>query len=347
MSYRNKQVENLDTLTHIVLGACIGEVLATKQIGKKALIVGAFAQSIPDFDFVCSLWMDPSANVLAHRGFTHSFLFMLLAAPLLALAFHRWWNKSNNTFKFWLTFFSCQMLVHIVLDAFNAYGTAWFEPFSHDRISFHTLFVADPLYSIPLGIACMVLLIKSPAYSKRIYWAISALLISSLYLGIGIMNKLKVNEAVKAALSDQQITYDKYFTSPTPFNTLLWFAVASNDSGSYVGYRSVFDTNSQIDYQFFPRQDSLLQLAPDQEEVNRLKRFSQDYYTVELRGDTLIFNDLRFGQMIGWQKPRAGFVFHYYLQPELDNSIVLQRGRFANWDKSATRALVDRALSIE
>ena len=39
----------MDTLTHIVLGACIGEVLATKKVGKKALVLGAVTQSIPDF----------------------------------------------------------------------------------------------------------------------------------------------------------------------------------------------------------------------------------------------------------------------------------------------------------
>ena len=337
----------MDTLTHVVLGACIGEALATKKIGKKALLLGAIAQTIPDFDFVCSLWMEPSANVLAHRGFTHSFIFALLLVPLLAYAFHRWWLKPNVSFKFWFTFFSIQVIIHIVLDAFNAYGTAWLEPFTHDRISFHTLFVADPLFSLPLGVACIVLLLKSPGYTKRINWALGGLMISSIYLGWGIMNKFKVDEAVKASLSRQQIAFDTYFTSPTPFNTLLWFAVASNDSGSYVGYRSVFDSHNHIDYQFFPRQDSLLQLAPDQDEVKRLIRFSQGYYTVEIRGDTLIFNDLRFGQMIGWQKPRAGFVFHYYLRPELDNRMVLQRGRFANWDKSATRALVNRALGME
>lgn len=337
----------MDTLTHVVLGACLGEVLATKKIGKKALVLGAVAQTIPDFDFVCSLWMEPSANVLAHRGFTHSFLFTLLLAPLLAYTVHRWWPKRDTTFKFWLTFFSAQILLHVVLDAFNAYGTAWFEPFTHDRISFHTVFVADPFFSIPLGIACIVLVLKSPGYSKRIHWAMGGLMISSLYLGMGIIHKLKVDEAVKTSLFDQHIVFDQYFTSPTPFNTLLWFAVASNDSGSYVGYRSVFDTQAHIEYQFFPRQDSLLNLAPDQAEVKRLKRFSQGYYTVELKGDTLIFNDLRFGQMIGWQKPREGFVFHYYLQPELDNRLVLQRGRFANWDKSATRALVNRALGRE
>lgn len=134
----------------------------------------------------------------------------------------------------------------------------------------------------------------------------------------------------------------QYLSTPTPFNTWLWFVVANTDSGSYVGYRSVFDKRPTIDFQFFHRQDSLIYLATDKEEVNRLKRFSQGYYTFELKGDTLIFNDLRFGQMVGWKNPKAGFVFHYYLEPELDNRLVLQRGRFADWDWQATKDLLTR-----
>ncbi|MBA4058037.1 MAG: metal-dependent hydrolase, partial [Marivirga sp.] len=65
----------MDTITHIAIGACIGELLAAKRIGKKALVVGSAAQIIPDIDLFYALWMSPSSNALAHRGFTHSFLF--------------------------------------------------------------------------------------------------------------------------------------------------------------------------------------------------------------------------------------------------------------------------------
>lgn len=337
----------MDTITHIALGACIGELLATKRIGKKALVFGALAQSVPDFDFVFSFWLEPSANVLAHRGFTHSFLFVLLVAPIFAWAAQRGWGNTQTTFKYWLTFFGVQIFVHTVLDAFNAYGTAWFEPFSHARISFHTLFVADPLFSISLGTATLYLIVTSAINKSRVYWAAGGIIVSAFYLGYALSNKLTVNKAVKMSLVEQGININHYFTTPTPFNNLLWYVVANSDSGSFVGYRSVFDKKRKIDFQFFPRQDFLLNLTNIQAEVNRLKQFSQGYYTVELKGDTLIFNDLRFGQMIGWQQPKAGFVFHYYLQPNLDNHLVLQRGRFANWDWAATESLIKRMRGID
>ena len=39
----------MDTITHIAIGACIGEVLGSREIGKKAILLGAAAQSLLDF----------------------------------------------------------------------------------------------------------------------------------------------------------------------------------------------------------------------------------------------------------------------------------------------------------
>jgi inner membrane protein len=337
----------VDTLTHIALGACIGEIFATKKLGKKALVAGGVAQVIPDVDALCALWMSPSSNVLAHRGFTHSFIFGALISLFLAWVVHRRWNNGKESFIFWIVFFGLQVFVHIFLDAFNAYGTAWFEPFSHYRVSFNVLFVADPFFSVPLGVAALLLFLLPSAHARRISWASGGLIISTLYIGYALFNKFQIDRQVKSVFSERSIPHKQYFTTPTAFNNWLWYIVASGDAGSYVGYRSVFDNQQDISFQFFPRQDSLLTDGTDLEVLNKLKRFSQGYYTAELKGDTLIFNDLRFGQMLGWQRPRAGFVFHYYLKPELDNRLVLQRGRFEGWNHAATHALIDRIKGIK
>ena len=92
----------------------------------------------------------------------------------------------------------------------------------------------------------------------------------------------------------------------------------------------------------FPRNTSLIDSVRNKKEVQQLIRFSQQFYTVEKRQDTLIFNDLRFGQVIGWQNPKEQFVFHYYLHPEIDNTLVVQRGRFAKWDWQVVETLCRR-----
>jgi inner membrane protein len=90
----------MDTLTHIALGACIGEVVAKKHLGKKGPIFGGIAQLIPDVDFIFGLWMTPAANAMAHRGLTHSLLFCLLATLAIAGIFRRWWKDKSLPFHF-------------------------------------------------------------------------------------------------------------------------------------------------------------------------------------------------------------------------------------------------------
>ena len=74
----------MDSLTQIVLGAAVGEVVLGKKIGNKAMLWGAIAGTIPDLDVYQSFIFDSlKANEL-HRGFSHSLLFSVIFAPILA-----------------------------------------------------------------------------------------------------------------------------------------------------------------------------------------------------------------------------------------------------------------------
>ena len=332
----------MDSITHLALGACMGEAFAGKQLGRKAMVWGALAQSIPDIDFLAAFWMDTSSNLLAHRGFTHSFLFCAIITPFFALLAEKLHRPHNIRFNKWLLFFGGTIFIHIFIDAFNNYGVGWFEPFSHARISFNAIYVADPLFSIWPAIACIALLVLSTRSIKRKRWWKFGLGLSSLYLVFSLIMKAKSDADVKRALRDQHISYSKYFSTPAPLQNILWYVVAGNDSGYHVGFHSLLDRGSHIDFQFFPRNDSLLKNIRGEEELEKLKRFSQGFYTVEKYNDTLVFNDLRFGQVIGWYNPRGRFVFHYFLEQPGTNTLVVQRGRFEGWTPETTRALFRR-----
>jgi inner membrane protein len=332
----------MDSITHIALGACVGEAMLGKKLGKKALLIGAFANTVPDFDFLASFWNNVPDNLLAHRGFTHSILFGILITGLMALSFQRWFRKYNIAAKAWMLFFALEIFLHLFIDTFNGYGIGLFEPFSHYRVSFNTIFVADPFYSIWPGIAFVVLLILKRNHIKRKFWVEFGLGISSLYLMYCIVNKIKTDTDIKDMLKKQQIAYTQYFTTPTPLNNWLWYVVAGNDSGFYIGYYSVFDSKKKIDLHYFPKNDSLLNPVRNQEDVQHLLRFSKGYYTAQKWSDTLVFNDLRFEQMAGWYEPDAKFAFHYYLQQQGGNKFVVQRGRFAGWNWETAKSLIKR-----
>lgn len=332
----------MDTLTHIVLGACIGEAIAGKQLGKKALVLGAIAQNIPDIDFAASAWLPVSSDLLAHRGFTHSFLFTLLITPLLAVVSARWWKTSGMSFRQWSWFWGFQIFVHIFIDAFNAYGTGWFVPFSSYRVSFNTMYVADPLFSVWLAATAAALLVMKRDSNRRKTWLRAGLIISTLYWLAGICFKLYINQAVDRNLANDKIAYNDYFTTPTPLNNLLWNIVAKNDSGYYVGYKSVFDKNEKIDFHYVAQNDYLLRPYENSVDLPRLKKFAQGYYAAALWHDTLVFNIPRFGEMNGWAQPHPRFAFYYYMQYPDDNKLVIQRGRFAGWDKETWTAFLKR-----
>lgn len=332
----------MDSLTHIALGACVGEAMLGKKLGKKAMLAGAFANTIPDFDFLAAFWTDADDNLLAHRGFTHSFLFAALVTILMAQAFQRWFRSRHIQTRTWIWFFAVELFIHLFIDAFNAYGSGWFEPFSHTRVSFHTIFVADPFYSVWLGIALVMLWILKRDHPRRAFWLRFGLGISSLYFMYCVINKVKTTEDIRIMLREQHISYNRYFTTPTPLNNWLWYVVAGNDSGYYIGYYSVFDREKKISLQYFPKNDSLLDAVRSTEDFQHLRRFSKGYYTAERWGDTLVFNDLRFGQIVGWYEPRARFVFHYYLQRRDANKLVVQRARFARWNAVTIASLARR-----
>jgi len=324
----------MDSLTHIAIGSCIGELMLGKQLGRRALIWGLLAASLPDIDAVQGLFLSLPEELIAHRGITHSLLFAFVIPLLLAYLCARWYRPLAVNFGYYYLFFSLQILLHDLLDTCNAYGTGLLEPFSSQRFSINLLYVVDPLFSIAVVIAALILFFyrSNERYQRRL--AAVSLLLSGIYLGVCLNNKLVANKHFEQNLSQKGISASSYFTTPTPFNNLLWYSVAEADNGFYVGHLSVFDDKSRnIPFSFFSKNEEVLNFAENKKEVALLQKFSGNFYTVERWSDTLVFNVLRFGQMIGWQEPKAHFAFHYFLNPTYDNNLVVQRGRFEGWNK--------------
>jgi inner membrane protein len=334
----------MDSLTHIVLGACVGEVLLDKNAGRKAILWGALAQSVPDIDFIAGMWMPVSSELLAHRGITHSFLFAGFISFFLALIAARWHKVEPISLTKWFFFFLIEIACHLLLDAMNNYGIGWFEPFSDKRIAFNVIYVADPLFTIVPAIAFGMLLFMKSDHRYRLIWARTGILASLLYMLFALSNKYKIDKITNEYASNNSSVFKNYFTTPTLLNNLLWFIVVEDGTGYQVGYKSIFDQTDSLKLEFVPQQDSLLQPVADHEELMELKKFSQGFYTVEKWSDTLVFNDLRFGQINGWINPKSRFAFHYHLSHPDDNELIVQRGRFAGIDRNSIKLMWERIM---
>lgn len=72
----------MDSLSQIVLGAAVGEIILGKKIGNRAMLWGAVAGTIPDLDVVSNLWLDELSGLAAHRGISHSISFAIVGSVL-------------------------------------------------------------------------------------------------------------------------------------------------------------------------------------------------------------------------------------------------------------------------
>lgn len=333
----------MDSLTHIVLGAVMGEAVAGKKLGRKAMIIGAAAQSLPDIDFVLGFFNSPVEDLLAHRGFTHSFLFAILATAGLAYLLKRYVKGDQElTLRHWMIFLGLEILMHLTLDSLNSYGTGLFEPFTNHRISFNVIFVADPLFTIWSLVAMIWLFIMKRSNPNRLRLAVTTLVISTCYMCMCVINKSVIDHRAKETFARTGFTPENYFTAPAPLNNLLWYVVAESDSGFYIGYSSIFDKDENIYLEYYPQNNFLLKDLNNQDEIAMLQRFSQGYYTIEKVEETVVLNDLRFGQIAGWDTPRAKFVFYFFLEKPDMNLLVVQRGRFTGWNKKTLRSFWER-----
>ena len=171
----------MDSLTHIVFGAALGEALLGKKVGKKAMLLGAIANTIPDLD-VFLVMGDPIREITLHRGFSHSLLFSVLAAPFLAWLAQRY-LKDRIGFRIWLLFFFCLLVTHPLLDCLTTYGTQFLLPFSDYRVNINSLFIIDVVYTLPMLVACIACLILRNGNPKRTIWARTAVRLSAQFFG--------------------------------------------------------------------------------------------------------------------------------------------------------------------
>jgi len=218
-----------------------------------------------------------------HRGFSHSILFAVLVTPLFAWLFSRWsWLGVNVKDKRLHLGVFLALVTHPLLDAVTIYGTQLLWPLPTEPIGIGSIFIIDPLYTLPLlGFLIGYLVIKS---QKLLY---AGLLVSTLYLGWTVIIQNQVHD-----MAETQIDSQKILVQPTPFNSILWRILVMENQGYKVGYYSLFDNSKTIVFKEFAADPKLL---PENWAVNRLKWFTKGFFGVRQEGDNIIMSDLRMG----------------------------------------------------
>jgi inner membrane protein len=365
----------MDSLTQIVLGAAVGELVLGKKIGNRAMVWGAVGGTIPDLDVLGKFFLTNIDNLAFHRGFSHSILFSLLGAwmfgKLVYLIYksphHKWialmlrflatiligfsihfvltiiapkplipmlfagailayilyrttykkyftglWESPKASEKEWQWLFFWSLLTHPILDCFTMYGTQLFSPFTNTRVAWSTISVADPLYTMPFIVCLLIAATYKKEANLRRKWNQLGILVSSLYLGATVINKINIDAVYREALSAQEIEVKRFVTNPAILSNVLWSCVAETDTSFYLSQYSLFD-QSEIVFTEVAKNHNLLKNKKNDETLKTLAWFSDNYYNVIPQENSLQINDLRFGVFFNEENTIDAYIFRFEL----------------------------------
>jgi inner membrane protein len=315
----------MDSLTQIVLGAAVGEVVLGKKIGNRAMIWGAIAGTIPDLDVLGKFFLSSIENITFHRGISHSISFSIVGAFLFGyLVYHlyefldkrRAKPRPKASLRGWQWLFFWALFTHPILDCFTMYGTELFAPFSDARIAWATISVADPLYTLPFLICLIIAAFFKRESKQRRILNYTGIALSSAYLLFTVVNKQMINQVFEKALEAQNIPAIRHLTGPTILNNILWTCIAETEDAFYSAQYSWFD-KGEIEFVRIEKNHELVKIQDDPT-VLELRKFSKDYYTILPLKDNIQFNDLRFGTFFGKGDSAGDFPFRFLLNYNSD-----------------------------
>ena len=285
----------MDSLTQIILGAAVAEAVGGRKMGNKAALWGAIAGTLPDLDVFLMQFYHPIDAALMHRGFSHSILFAVLMGPILGWLIHRLYKKRYDQ-KTWMWLFFLSIITHPMLDIFTNYGTEFLWPFS-TRITFNTVFVIDPLYTVPFMICLLVALFMKRENPKRKKWNLFGIYYSSAYLLWGVIVKLFILSNSTGYFAENGLKTSNPMVTPMPLTSFYWMVLTEDKHNYYVGYKSIFYSFNPSDVDTIQKDKVTLKTLkwPGKNYSSQLDFISKGYYTTETTGDTIHYYDLRFG----------------------------------------------------
>jgi len=287
----------MDSLSQIALGASVSLAAMGSRVSlRRAVLWGALAGTLPDLDTFIDFG-DAILNMVRHRAESHSLIFLALAAPLLAWLISRI-HREPSLFPRWWLAMSLALLTHPLLDWFTVYGTQLLQPFSDHPFGLGSIFIIDPLFTLPLilGLACAGLH-RQPKHRMRANQI--GLAVACLYLAWSAVAQQYVTHTARQSLPiDVKDKPWQLLVTPGPFTTVLWRLVLVTDGHYYEAWYSLFDRQKAVqDWRAHERGAALITQHADQHPgAARVAAFSKGFYSMETRDGRLHITDLRMGQ---------------------------------------------------
>lgn len=206
----------MDPLTQGLLGAAASQALFTKQLGRKAWLIGAVGGVLPDADVFIRSEVDPLLAVEYHRGFTHALAFIPVGGAIASLP---WFvqKKCRERWKPVLGGAVAGYATHGLLDACTTYGTQLLWPFSTIRAAWDCISIVDPVFTLILLAG-----VTYAAVVRNRGPALVALGLCLLYLGLGVVQRERALGAQDRIAAARGHTPVRQAVFPTIGNLLVW-----------------------------------------------------------------------------------------------------------------------------
>lgn len=284
----------MDSLSQIALGSAVGiAVMGRRTAVWKPALWGAVCGTLPDLDVFIDHG-DAIRNMVLHRAESHALFWLtLLSLPLAALIarLHDEWALVR---RWWLAVW-LMLVTHPLLDAMTVYGTRLLLPFTDQPYAMGSVFIIDPLYTLPLLVGgAWALFARGSAAGLKVNAA--GLVLSTAYLVWGAAAQAQVERTAREALQAQGVKATQVLVTPTAFNTLLWRVVAIEGDQYHEGFRSLLDGARPMHFDRFPRGLALLPELQAIDGVQRVVAFSRGYFKLHEDQARLVITDLRMGQ---------------------------------------------------
>lgn len=277
----------MDSITQAALGATIGGAVAGRSLGRAAFVGGALLGTLPDMDVVLD-YGSAIANFTQHRGFSHSLFVLVPLGVVMALAFHRW--KPQLSLARWLAFTLLILVTHPLLDCLTTYGTQLFWPIG-PPLGTTSIFIIDPLYTLPLLTAVIIGFCKPPAPRTQCV----ALALSSLYLVWALGAQAVVDQRVEHRLADQGMADAPRMVQPMPFTTLLWRVTVLGTDERLEIVTGPLEGDQPLTIERFRRDPVLYNRLSGFPEGQRLIWFTEGFLDVFEQDGRLLATDIRLG----------------------------------------------------
>ncbi|WP_434055805.1 MAG: metal-dependent hydrolase [Roseibium sp.] len=285
----------MDSLTQFTLGAAISAACLGSKMGpRKAVLVGGLIATLPDLDVLIPFETRIDQFVY-HRGWSHSFFIHIIATPVIGELLVRCFKSLRNHRKrVWATVFLC-LTTHALLDSMNAYGARVFWPFHPDPVGTGSIFIIDPVFTVPL-LAAVAWAIASSKWSDGLKKVLAVTLTFSFgYLIWGLAVQHHIHARGKAVFAKKGIDVNNVQTVVTPFNTLLWRVIGQADGQYHNLYVSLFDNDEDAVVYTHSYDASLVSCVEDDPEYQKMIWFSDGFVRTDLIDGRIVASDYRLG----------------------------------------------------